>query len=125
MSDGLLGVVVSHGGLGTAFLEAVRQITGESNGLVAVSNEGCDREALQVRLEAAIGARPAVVFTDLPSGSCLQAAAGYLRTHAEVAVVAGVNLAMLIDFVYHRDLSAAEAAHRAAGKGGAAVRTLP
>ena len=58
MSDGLLGVVVSHGPLGAAFLEAVRQITGEANGLVAVSNEGCDREALLARLEAAIGTHP-------------------------------------------------------------------
>lgn len=120
----LAGVVVSHGSLGEAFLEAVRKITGEDTGLVAVTNEGCDREALVARLEAAIGNRPAVVFTDLPSGSCLQAAAGYLRTHEGVAVVAGVNLAMLIDFLYHRDATAAEAAERAAAKGGQAVRVI-
>lgn len=120
----LIGVVVSHGALGEAFLEAVRRITGEHDGLLAVTNDGCDRDALVARLEAAIGERPAVVFTDLPSGSCLQAAAGYLRTHDGVAVVAGVNLAMLIDFVYHRDVDAAAAAGRAAAKGGQAVRIL-
>jgi len=124
MNDRLRGVVVSHGTLGDGFLEAVRQITGQVAGLVAVTNDGCDREALLERLEGAIGPHPAVVFTDLPSGSCLQAAAGYLRTHEGVAVVAGVNLAMLIDFVYHRDLSADEAARRAADKGGQAVRVL-
>ena len=124
MSDGLLGVVVSHGRLGDAFLGAVRQITGEPDGLVAVSNDGCDRDALQERIAAVVGSRPAVVFTDLPSGSCLQAAATYLRTHEAVAVVAGVNLAMLIDFIYHRDLSAVDAATRAVAKGGQAVRAL-
>jgi mannose/fructose-specific phosphotransferase system component IIA len=125
MSDGLAGVVVSHGVLGEAFVQAVRAITGLPDGLHAITNEGCDRAALLARLTDAIGDRPAVVFTDLPSGSCLQAAVGYLRTHDQVAVVAGVNLAMLIDFVYHRDAAPAAAAARAAAKGGQAVRALP
>jgi mannose/fructose-specific phosphotransferase system component IIA len=125
MSDGLIGVIVSHGSLGESFLGAVRQITGAVDGLLAVTNDGCDRETLQLRLASAIGDRPAIVFTDLPSGSCLQAAAGYLRAHDEVAVVAGVNLAMLLDFVYHRDMPATEAAARAVAKGGQAVRAFP
>jgi mannose/fructose-specific phosphotransferase system component IIA len=61
---------------------------------------------------------------DLPGGSCLQAAIGYLRTHQDVAVVAGVNLAMLVDFVYHRDLTAPAAAQRATEVGGRAVRVV-
>jgi mannose/fructose-specific phosphotransferase system component IIA len=86
------------------------------------SNEGCSRALLNGRLEEAVHAAPSVVFVDLPGGSCMQAAIGYLRGHAGVAVVAGVNLAMLVDFVYHRDLSPQAAAARAADVGGRAVK---
>ncbi len=125
MSDGLQGVVVSHAELAAALVDAVREITGQEEALVAVSNEGCSRALLNGRLEEAVHATPSVVFVDLPGGSCMQAAIGYLRGHPGVAVVAGVNLAMLVDFVYHRDLSPAAAAQRAAEVGGRAVKVLP
>jgi mannose/fructose-specific phosphotransferase system component IIA len=122
MSDELRGVVVSHAKLAAALVDAVREITGQDEALVAVSNEGCSRTLLSGRLEEAVRATPSVVFVDLPGGSCLQAAVGYLRGHPGVAVVAGVNLAMLVDFVYHRDVSPQAAARRAAEVGGRAVK---
>lgn len=124
MSDTLQGVVVSHAKLATALVDAVREITGQEEALVPVSNEGCSRALLNERLVDAIHATPSVVFVDLPGGSCMQAAIGYLRGHPSVAVVAGVNLAMLVDFVYHRDLSPGAAAQRAAEVGGRAVKLL-
>ncbi|MEE8117537.1 MAG: hypothetical protein V3T28_10540 [Gemmatimonadales bacterium] len=122
MSEQLRGVVVSHGALASALVDAVGRITGETDALVPVSNDGCSRELLLEQLATAVGAQPAVVFVDLPSGSCLQASAAYLRTHDEVAVVVGVNLAMLIDFVYHREASPADAAQRAIATGERAMR---
>lgn len=115
-------MVVSHGVLARAFVDAVRRITGEHDVLVAVSNEGCDREGLERALSEAAAAQPAVLFVDLASGSCLQASARYVREHPEVAVVCGVNLAMLIDFVYHRDLTPVAAAERAVATGIGSVR---
>jgi mannose/fructose-specific phosphotransferase system component IIA len=124
MSEPLRGVVVSHAHLAQALVEAVERITGRSDGLVAVSNAGCSRETLEALVADAVGDAPAVVFVDLPSGSCLQASAHYLHSHDNVAVVAGVNLAMLVDFLYHRDVSPREAAERAAATAGRAVRVL-
>ena len=124
MNNALQGVVVSHAMLAGALVEAVAEITGQADALVPVSNEGCSRAILGERLEEAIRAAPSVVFVDLPGGSCLQAAILYLRTHHDVAVVAGVNLAMLVDFVYHRDLSPAAAAQRATEVGGRAVKVV-
>jgi mannose/fructose-specific phosphotransferase system component IIA len=109
MSEALRGVVVSHADLAAALVNAVERITGQRDGLVAVSNDGCGRDLLDRRVAEAVGEAPAVVFVDLPSGSCLQASAHYLQTHDNVAVVAGVNLAMLVDFLYHRDVSPREA----------------
>ena len=124
MNNGLRGIVVSHAQLAEALVAAVGEITGQRDALLPVSNEGCSRAILSERLAGAIGERPAVVFVDLPGGSCLQAAIGYLRTHRDVAVVAGVNLAMLVDFVYHLDLQPMDAARRASEVGGRAVHVV-
>lgn len=122
MSEGLRGVVVCHGGLAPALVTAVEQITGLTNRLVPVSNSGCDRDSLERHIAEAIDARPAVVFVDMPSGSCLFAALHRLRDEPDVKVVTGVNLAMLIDFLFHADDTPAEAAARAVATGERAIR---
>jgi mannose/fructose-specific phosphotransferase system component IIA len=58
----------------------------------------------------------------LPGGSCLTNSIRYAKQHADIAVVTGVNLAMLLDFVFHRDVTPAEAARRAADAGAKAIR---
>lgn len=125
MSKPLTGIVLSHAALADGLVDAVKAITGETGGLIAVSNDGCDTGELGKRLAAAVGGNDAVVFVDLPGGSCLQAAMRHMKTGASVAVVAGVNLAMLLDFVYQRHQTPAEAARRAAEHGVRAVRALP
>jgi mannose/fructose-specific phosphotransferase system component IIA len=123
MSEPLRGVIVSHAGLAEAMIGAVVTITGVSDALVPVSNEGCDRQALFNNLTAAVGTRPAVLFIDLPGGSCLTGAVSYARGRSDLAVVTGVNLAMLLDFVFHRDVTPEAAATRAAAAGTRAIRT--
>jgi mannose/fructose-specific phosphotransferase system component IIA len=122
MSEELRGVVVCHGRLAGALVEAAEQISGVTGALMAVTNTGCDRGALEARVEEAVGAGPAVVFVDLASGSCLFAVLNRLRANAAAKVVTGVNLAMLVDFVFHRSLALDEAAARAAAAGGKAIR---
>jgi len=126
MSEPLKGVVVSHAGLAQSLVAAAESISGVTDALVPVSNEGCDGGSLQARIGGAIGAGPAVVFVDLPGGSCLTGAVRIARGQGRgVTVVTGVNLAMLLDFVFHRDATPAEAAERAREAGGRAIRVAP
>ena len=122
MSEPLRGVIVSHADVARALIAAVESISGVADALVPVSNDGCDRDALFAALAAAVGEMPAVLFIDLPGGSCLTGAVTYARGRPDLAVVTGVNLAMLLDFVFHRDLSPADAARRAASAGSKAIR---
>ena len=122
MSELLRGVIVSHAGVAEALIAAVQSITGISDALVPVSNEGCDRDALDRMLTEAVAQQPGVLFVDLPGGSCLTGAVSYAHGRTELAVVTGVNLAMLLDFVFHRDLTPLAAAQRAATAGNRAIR---
>ena len=122
MSDELRGVVVCHGELAGALVKAAESISGVPGALVPVSNTGCDRDALEERVIAAVDGRPTVVFVDMASGSCLMAVLRRLRDSDGVKVVTGVNLAMLVDFVFHRSLPADEAAARAAAAGTRAIK---
>jgi len=119
----LRGVIVSHAAVAQALVAAVKAITGIEGVLTGVSNEGCGTEALGQRLREAVGPGPAVLFVDLPGGSCFTSSARYAKVGgADIAVVTGVNLAMLLDFVFHRDTTPAEAARRAVDAGAKAIR---
>src|SRR6185436_6694373 len=122
MSEPLRGVIVCHGVLARALVDATAQISGMTEALVPVSNSGCDRGDLEARVEAAVGTVPTVVFVDMASGSCLFAVLRRLRERENVRVVTGVNLAMLLDFVFHRDLTPDEAAKRALEIGEKAIQ---
>jgi mannose/fructose-specific phosphotransferase system component IIA len=122
MSEELQGVVVCHGPLAGALVQAAEQISGLAGALAPVSNTGCDLDMLEQRILAAVNGRPSVVFVDLASGSCLVAVLKRLRNEHSVKVVTGVNLAMLVDFVFHRSLSPSEAATRAVAAGEKSIR---
>ena len=118
----LRGVVVGHGRVAQALVEAAEEISGLRGVLVPVSNTGCDRGALEARVAEAVGEGAAVVFVDLAAGSCLLAVLRRLRDRDDVRIVTGVNLAMLVDFLFHRTLPPAEAAAHAANSGGSAIK---
>ncbi len=125
MNKPLLGIVVTHSSIGTALIEAVAGITGTQDGLVAVSNDGCGIETLRQRIGECGDLQHCVVFVDLPGGSCYTAAATLRRQHPGIAVVAGVNLPMLLDFVTHRDSDVASAVERALAAGAKGIRVVP
>jgi len=124
MSEPLKGIVICHAGLAAALVEAVERITGETGGLVPLSNKGASTESLCADVAAAVGEGPTVVFVDMPGSSCLHASLMELRARTDVAVVAGVNLPMLLDFVFNRELSPGAAAERAVNAASRSITTV-
>lgn len=122
MSDGTLGIVVAHGALAPALVQEVERISGLTGVLAPVSNTGCGRDDIEARIAQAAGNRSAVIFVDMPCGSCFFAAMHQARGRDDVRVVTGVNLSMLLDFVHHHELTPADGAARAVGKGAEAIR---
>jgi len=105
MSNGdVQGILVGHGKMAVGLLDAVREITGLTEGLVTLDNVGLTPDALEDRLDVLTADRPSVVFVDLPSGSCAFVARRLRARQANIAVVCGVNLPLLLDFVFHRGL---------------------
>lgn len=121
MSPPLRGVVVGHGDLAAALVAAAEEISGVRDVLVAVSNRHCDRVVLETRVKEAVGSGPAVVFVDLPSGSCFFAAMHGVAGVEGVQIIAGVNLSMLVDFVFHREAGLEAAVRRARDIGSKAI----
>ena len=117
MTEALRGIVVGHGGVAQALVGAAEEISGVRGSLVAVSNSGLGREQLEQTVVEAVGDRPAILFVDLPSGSCHFAAMRRLAQRSDLRVVTGVNLVMLLEFLFHLNESPAEVARRVAQAG--------
>ena len=116
------GVVVAHGSLAESLVGAVRRIAGVTSGaLCGVPGGELGRRDLCKRILAELTGPRNLIFTDLPSGSCHLAALIVTRENPGVPVMTGVNLPMLLDFVFHRRLGFDELVPRLAEKGRAAI----
>jgi len=122
MSEGTRGVVIAHGPMARAMVDAVRRIAGDAaDALHPLSNEGKSPAQMGQELDAIMGDTPVVVFVDLQAGSCGMAALTSCRDRPRRVVVTGVNLPMLLDFVFHRELPIDEIVQRALEKGRSAI----
>jgi PTS system mannose-specific IIB component len=122
MSDEVRGVVVAHSSLANGLVSAARQISGvPEDALVALSNDCSGPEALQRSIREILGEGPGVVFTDLASGSCAFAARRITLDRDDTAIVSGVNLPVLLDFAFHRDLPLPQLVERLLEKGKAGL----
>ena len=120
------GVLLSHGKMAEGMVDAVSKIAGLQEGaLVALSNEGCDPQGLAEQVDELVGDAPAVVFTDLCTGSCALTAQLTCRDNGRRAIVFGMNLPMLLDFVFHRNLPLDELIPRLLEKGRDSVKSVP
>lgn len=121
MSEPVRGIVLAHADLAAALVRAVERISGVRDALIPLSNEGLRPEELNDRLERETAGGPAIIFSDLARGSCAFASRVVARRGGHVAVVTGANLAMLLDFVFHREMALGELAERLLDKGRAGM----
>ncbi len=120
-----IGLVVAHGTMAEGLVDAVRRIAGgAADALTPVSNEGLTPQDLRDELKRLADGGPVVVFADLQSGSCGMAAFACCRGERDRAVLCGVNLPVLLDFVFHRDLPFDELIPRLVSKGRESVLQL-
>jgi PTS system N-acetylgalactosamine-specific IIA component len=120
--DARRAVVAGHGEFAAGLVSAVAQICGRESALVPLSNRGMGAEDLEATLRAELDVPgTAVIFTDLPAGSWTIAARRVVRDRPGVVLVTGVNLATLLDFVFHGELGTSEAAQHAVEKGRASI----
>lgn len=118
-------IVAAHGDLAAGLVSAVQQITGLGACLLAQSNSGLDLVALERAMRDAVrGHGATVIFTDLPAGSCVFAARKATRDLPGVAVVTGVNLTTLLEFVLKGGADRAALEH-AAARGREALAVAP
>ncbi|MFW6079573.1 MAG: PTS sugar transporter subunit IIA [Gemmatimonadota bacterium] len=120
------GVLVAHGTMAEGLVDAVRSISGIGrDALTPLSNEGCSPHELTGRILDALGDGPAVLFTDLQSGSCAFAARRLCERRDDLVVMTGVNLPTLLEFVLHRELRLEDLVPRLIAKGHAGIHCTP
>jgi N-acetylgalactosamine PTS system EIIA component len=112
------GLIIAHSSLAAGLAAAVRQIAGVGDEAIqTLSNEGRGPEGLLNALRKAVGDSPVIIFTDLPSGSCAFTARKVALERPATGIVCGVNLPVLLDFVFHRDLPLQQLVDRLIEKG--------
>jgi PTS system mannose-specific IIA component len=115
-------VLVTHGGLATAFLEAMQHIVGPQSAVAAVcigpdDDVAARRAEILDALNRVDSGRGAVVMTDMFGGTPSNLALSALG-RARVEVIAGVNLPMLIKFASVRGSESLAEAVRAVQEAG-------
>ena len=122
----VLGVLLAHGTMARGMVDAARKISGVGeDALMPLSNEGKSPGLLEEELNALLSNRPALIFTDLSGGSCALAAQVCCRREGGRVVVFGVNLPILLDFLFHRHLPLEELVPRLLAKGRESLRSVP
>ena len=113
-SSDVRALVAGHGDFAAGLISAVEAVTGRGEMLEPIQVKGLCGEDIQQLLHERLRATGAlVIFTDLQAGSCTMAARRLLRQEADVVLVSGTNLPMLLDFVMSSAPSPHEAAHAA------------
>ncbi|NCQ36332.1 hypothetical protein GW813_14920 [bacterium] len=128
------GLVATHGNLGAELVKVVEMIMGPGSGLTSLTNHGKSAPDLVAEMRDWLDAEDggeglpvgdAVLFLDDYGGSCAHAAQLACRAEDPVAIISGVNLAMLLGFVTWRDdLDLAELSGRLVSKGREAITRL-
>jgi mannose/fructose-specific phosphotransferase system component IIA len=118
-------LIVTHADLAQALVRAAESVAGPVEEVAILSNLGRSRDDLERAIEAHVQDWSAggILLTDFWGGSCHTCGASAARRHGEVVIVTGVNLPLLLDYLYNRDrMGVAELAERLQQKGRDSIR---
>jgi N-acetylgalactosamine PTS system EIIA component len=109
-------IVAGHGDVASGLVSAVHAITGLGEVFVTLSNAGLSSDGLLTALRDAVERHDVrMVFTDLPAGSPSLAARKLQRERQGLQVIAGTNVAMLLEFALRDDAAMADVAEKGRG----------
>lgn len=102
-------ILLTHGPIGEALIEAVRGIMGLDEGLHALVVNNMSVAEISARLLSLINAPEeqqdgVLIMASLKGGSCWNVAVAMAKDHHHVRVISGVNLSMVLSFITKRDL---------------------
>jgi len=125
----VLGILVTHASLGTELLRTAESILGRQSRVEVISNSGSSTERLSEKLRDLISQRPEepiFLLVDLLGGSCSHACQEILQAHPSTVVFSGVNLPMLLEFLYYRGrVDVDELRRRLVAKGRDGIQCFP
>lgn len=100
-------IILSHGKIAEAILEACNRIAGESELVFALNCEGRSPKALRDALAHLIESENLrdglFIFVSLKGGSCWNAAARIVKEFDRVHLLSGLNLPVILSFILKRD----------------------
>lgn len=101
------GIVLTHGKIGEALIEAAKSILGEFDNIYALSTTNLSLIDINKNLRQIISSQNwedgTMVMVSLMGGSCWNSGVGLARQLPKTEVVSGANLIMLISFLTKRD----------------------
>jgi PTS system mannose-specific IIA component len=118
-------LIITHADLAQALVRAAERVVGTIEDVTLLSNEGLSRDDLEDAIETRVKnwKDGGLLLTDFWGGSCHTCGASAARRHGEVVIVTGINLPLLLDYLYNRDrLSARDLAERLQQKGRDSIR---
>lgn len=100
-------LILSHGRIATAMVEACEKITGDCESLYTLS---CDdqtpkglREKVTHLIESENLEEGLFVFVSLKGGSCWNAVAVLLKDYENIQLISGLNLPVILSFITKRE----------------------
>jgi mannose/fructose-specific phosphotransferase system component IIA len=118
-------LLVMHSDLAGALLRAASSVYGAVDDVEVMSNEGLSRETLEERIEERVSGwtQGGLILTDFWGGSCHLCGISATRGHGDIAVITGLNLPTLLDYLHNREqYSPLELAERLLKKGRDSIR---
>lgn len=101
------GIVLTHGHIGTALINAAESILGEIDNIHALSTRGLSLLDINTKLKQIVSTENweggTIIMASLMGGTCWNSGVGLARHLPNIEVISGVNLTMLISFLSKRD----------------------